>query len=304
MRYRKRQRQQSKHYQGTSSIASLIAIAVGSVLLMSIVPVLIKWIQVNPTTIGIVRLAVAFTGMLLFSFAFRKKVIANKNDLKWLVLLGAVFAIHWYSYFVSIKLATASLAAIGVATFGIHLLILSSLIKGEKIVTTDWLAIALSIGGILIASPSTQINPAELNGFLLAILSGFLYACLPLINQRIGHLATHTRAIGQFGFALVGFLILLPSADFEISSNDWLGLLVLGILSTLIAHTLWIKVTTELPSNLTAVIYYTYIPISMLLSMLFLAEVLTWQKIVGASMIITANILVVILHKRFQKSNT
>ena len=283
---------------GSSSVGSLIIIAFISVLLMSLVPVIIKWIDANPATIGIVRLTIAVIGLVLLALALRQRIICNRTELFWLIFLGFVFAVHWYTYFLSIKLATASLAAIGVATFGIHLLILSSLIKNEKIQPSDWLAISLSFVGIIIASPKLNVDFNQLQGFMLAILSGFLYACLPLINQRISHLNTNTRAIGQFGFALLFFLFLLPSTNFNLKPTDWYGLLALGILSTLIAHTLWIKITTELPTNLTSVIYYSYIPISIVLSVIFLAEEMTWQKILGALMIISANLLVMILHKK------
>ena len=280
----------------------LIIIAIFAILLMSLEPVIIRWINVTPATIGIIRLSIAVLGIGLFAVVSRSAILVSRKDLLWLVLLGFVFALHWYSYFVSIKQADASLAAIGVATFGIHLLILSSFIKREKFNSFDILAVALSIIGIYLASPSLSLQQDKLQGFLLAIASGFLYACLPIINQQIHHVSTKTRALGQFGFALVAFLFLLPKAQFNISVSDWQGLIVLGVLSTLIAHTLWIKVSTELPANLTAVIYYCYVPITMILSFFLLKESMSWQKVIGASLIILANIMVVLLHKKAEKS--
>lgn len=281
-----------------TSITRLVMIAILAILLMSIVPVIIKWISVNPATIGIVRLLIAAGGigiMILFS---KKKLIISAKELAWLVLLGLVFSLHWYSYFWSIKKADVSLAAIGVATYGIHLLLLSSIFNKDKLSIYDVIALLLSIVGILLAAPNLELEQAKLNGFLLAVLSGFLYACLPLINQHLTHLPTNTKALGQFGFALCAFLFLLPQANFSLTSNDWLGLILLGVVSTLIGHTLWIKVTTELPTNITAVLYYAYVPIAMLLSFFFLDEDIGWQKILAAGLIISANILVILFHKR------
>lgn len=282
----------------SDSFNKLIIIAISAILLMSIVPVIIKWINVNPVTIGIVRLIIGATGIAILALLSKSKLSMTKKELAWLALLGLIFGLHWYCYFVSIKMANASLAAIGVATFGIHLLVLSSIFNSQKLYMTDILAITLALGGIYLTSPGINIAQVKLHGFLLAIISGFLYACLPIINQRIKSVPTQTKALGQFGFALLGFLFLLPQADFEVSANDWRGLLVLGVLSTLVAHTLWIKATTELPNNLTAVIYYTYVPISMLLSFFVLEESMSLQKISGAALIILANILVVLLHRK------
>ena len=281
-----------------NSFGSLILIAIFAILLMSIVPVIIKWINVNPATIGIVRLTIGAIGIGILALFSKCKLSMTKKELIWLTLLGFIFALHWYLYFVSIKMANASLAAIGVATFGIHLLVLSSLFKLQKFKIIDILAIGLALIGIYLASPSIDIDQSQLHGFLIAIVSGFLYACLPIINQRLKHIPTQTKALGQFSFALLFFLFLLPQASFDFSTNDWRGLLVLGVLCTLVAHTLWIKVTTELPNNLTAVIYYSYVPISMLLSFFVLGESMSWQKIMGAVLIISANILVVLAHKR------
>jgi drug/metabolite transporter (DMT)-like permease len=279
-----------------TSTSQLILMAIFAVILMSIVPVIIKWVNVNPATIGIVRLSIAVLGIGIFVIASKSALSLSRKDLMWLALLGLVFALHWYSYFVSIKKADASLAAIGVATFGIHLLLLSSFINSEKFRATDILAIVISIAGIYLASPKVNLQQDKLQGFLLAITSGFLYALLPIINQRINHIPTKIRALGQFGFALLAFLLLLPQANFNISLNDWKGLIVLGLLSTLIAHTLWIKVSTELPSSLTAVIYYSYVPMAMLLSFFLLNESMSWHKITGAGLIIFANIMVIMQH--------
>jgi drug/metabolite transporter (DMT)-like permease len=286
-----------------NSFSRLIVIACCAVLLMSVVPVLIKWVAATPATIGVVRLAIASLGIaLLLGFKLyvgktRFKPL-SRNEYCWLALLGLVFALHWYSYFVSIKLSSASLAAIGVATYGVHLLLLSCWFKKEKISHIDVMALGLSACGIYLASPDANFEQAQLIGFMFAVISGFLYACLPLINQRLGHLTTNTRALGQFGFALIIFLVLMPAADYNLTLRDWWGLIGLGVFSTLIGHTLWLKASTELPNNITAVIYYGYVPLAMILSVIFLDEVLTWQKILGASLIIMANILLVFLHKK------
>lgn len=281
----------------TPPIRSLLFIAISAILLMSFVPVIIRWVNANEVTIGIVRLGIGVIGLTVFVLFSKKREQLNQHDFIWLGFLGLVFALHWFTYFKSIKMANASLASIGIATFGIHLLLLNALILKEKISITDVIAVLLSFLGIYIASPEAQIEQEKLRGFLIAIFSGFLYACLPLINRKLMHLSTNTRALGQFSFALVAFLCLIPQANFDLMLTDWQGLITLGILSTLIAHTLWIKASTELPTNITAVIYYAYVPLAIFFSYVFLHEPLTWNKIVGASLIILANVIVVLLHK-------
>ena len=280
----------------------LVLIAISAILLMSFVPVTIKWISANEATIGIVRLFIGVVGIALILLYKKRSIQLTGKDWFWLVSLGLVFAFHWYTYFKSIKLSDASLAAIGIATFGIHLLILNRIFYKEKLYATDFVAVVMAIGGIYLASPSVSLDAVKLEGFWISIFSGFLYGCLPLINRQISHLTTNTRALGQFGFALAGFCFLLPQSDFNLPVNDWYGLIFLGVFSTLIAHTLWNKASTELPGNFTAVIYYLYVPMAIIMGYFFLGEPMNWEKLTGAALIIAANIWVALVHKKKQSS--
>lgn len=284
--------------QSKYSINQLILMAIISVLLISIVPVIVKWISANPATIGIVRLAIGALGIALLLLLSKQWKKIYRQELFWLVLLGITFGAHWYSYFYSIKMANASLASIGMSTFGIHLLILSSLIDKEKFKSSDIIAVIISAIGIYLASPDAKLELVKLQGFLLSIMSGLLYACLPIINKRLTRLPTNIRALGQFSFGLCIFLPLYPQTNFQLRIEDWFGLITLGIVSTLIAHTLWIKVSTELPTNITAVIYYGYVPGAMFFSYFLLNETMNWQKVVGALLIISANIMVIFWHRK------
>jgi drug/metabolite transporter (DMT)-like permease len=281
---------------------NLLMTALLAILLMSVVPVLIKWIDANEITIGIVRLFIGALGLGLLIQIKNRWVTISRQQRNWLFLLGSVFAVHWYSYFLSIKMTDASLAAIGVSTFGIHLLFLNLLFKQEIFSRIDLLAVGVCILGIILAAPTFALEPQKWLGFGISVISGFLYACLPLINKQIVEIPTQIRAFFQFGIALLIFLLFIPYATFELSTRSWQGLIMLGVFSTLIAHTLWLKVSTELPANLTAVVYYGYVPISLGLSYLLLDESLHPNKLVGAGLIIVANILVVLSHKSIKAS--
>ena len=275
----------------------LAALALLSVCLMSFVPVLIYSISANEVTIGVTRLGIAVSGIVLLMLLGRQFHRISLTELKWLILLGLAFAVHWYFYFWSIKRAGASLAAIAVCTFGIHLLFVNRLFFKEPIRRSDLLAVGVAFVGVFIATPFESGVEGQLYGFLSGLVSGLFYACLPPINRQISHLSTNYRALGQFGFGLLGFSMLWPMTDWDLTKNDWQGMVALGLVCTLAAHTLWNKVSTEMPGNFTAVIYYLYIPLAMGLSVFFLEEEVTLQMMVGAVLIVSANVIVVVFHK-------
>lgn len=260
-------------------------------------PVLVKAVQANEVTIGIVRLLIGATGIALLAKMKKQQLLAKEN-LSWLLLLGFVFAFHWYTYFKSLKLATVSLGAIGISTFGVHLLFLNRIFFKQKLQLADFIAVAVAFIGVVLVTPDGKLEPEYFNGFILAMFSGFLYACLPIINRKANHLTTEQKAFGQFGFGLIFFAPFFSLGNWELTSFDWFGLATLGIVCTLIAHTLWIKVSSELPNNITATVYYFYVPVAITFSYFFFNEVLTWQKLTGAGLIIAANITVIWLHHK------
>ena len=281
-----------------SKNTKLIFVALLSIFLMGFVPALIHGISANEATIGTVRLAIAAAGIGLIMFFAKQFKGIGRRDFIWLAILGLTFAVHWYMYFWSIKRAGASLAAIAVCTFGIHLLFVNRLFLKEPIGRTDFLAVIVAFTGVYIATPAESASLVQTYGFIVGILSGFLYACLPAINRQISHLSTNMRALGQFGFGLVGFSFIWPMTDWQLSVDDWSGLVVLGVMCTLGAHTLWNKASTELPGPLAAVIYYLYIPWAMVISVVLLDEAITWQMLLGAGLIIAANIVVALFHRK------
>lgn len=270
---------------------SLIVAALLSVLSMSLVPLIIRTTDANEYVIGIVRLGIAL--LFLSPLIFGKYQLARITRQQWwlLVAVGVIFGVHWLMYFISIKTSSASIAALAVSTYGIHLLIINWLFNRHPIRPAEWAAIALCFAGCFLVAPSFNLNDQGTRGLLIGMLSGLLYAMLPLLHQKLRSVPTMVRAWAQFAFALIVFVPMLPLAQWShLGFDDLWRLAVLGIVCTLIGHSLWVKVSTELPAVLTAVTYYLYVPIAMLASFWLLDEAMDAQKIIGAALIIGGNI--------------
>jgi len=270
--------------------------AICAVLLMGTVPVTVKYVSASEIEIGVVRLCIAVAGLSLILFARGYRWKLTKHEWRVLIILGLTFALHWYTYFKSIKLSTASIAAIGVSTFGLHIIILSRILLKQAIKKIDGFALLLAAFGIYLVLPDLNWRSEYFQGLALAIFSGFMYACLPVIHQKAISVPNSVRAWGQFSFALIPFAIFGFGESWVLESKDWYSLFYLGVVATLIAHSLWVKATTELPGRFTSIIYYLYIPMAMSLSVLILKEPLSPSMITGAMIIIGANIIVLVSH--------
>ena len=254
-----------------------------ALVLFGSIPVAVRHISANPYTIGIFRLAIA---SVVLGILLRPALPSSRRDWGRLAVIGFLFFGHWLTFFLSIKMSSASIAAIGLSTYGIFLILFSAVFGNHRLRLVEVAAVLVAAAGAILIIPQLDVSNRVTLGVLLSMLSAIFYASLPILHQRWSHLPTGTRAVGQFFFALLCFLFFLPKTDWNLRPGDWYGLLFLAIGPTLIAHTLCVRVTTALPTALTSVIYYGNIPVAVALSVILLGEPLSARTVVGALMII------------------
>jgi drug/metabolite transporter (DMT)-like permease len=257
-----------------------------ALVLFGCIPVVVKGIAANPYTIGIFRLTCATLGVGLLMAVRGQLARVAGSDLLRLAAIGILFAAHWLTLFLAIKASSASIAAIGQSTYGIHLLILGAIAGTYTLRATDVIAVLVAAAGAVAIVPQYRLANEVALGMLLATISAMFYATLPILHQRWSHMTSATRALGQFGFALLFFLCFAAKTDWHLAPRDWAGLLFLAIGVTMIGHSLWVRVTTRLSPAATSIIYYGNIPIAVLLGVVLLGEPLTARTLLGAVLII------------------
>jgi drug/metabolite transporter (DMT)-like permease len=263
----------------------LILIGVIAVLTMSAVPVLIKSSVSNEITIGLSRLAIAVAAFTPFALWRGQLLRLSARQWRQLLVIGLVFGVHWLTYFASIKLATAAIAALTILTYSVQYLILAYLFNGERVTAPEWLAIGTCFAGCVIVAPEFSLENDVSLGIAIGLFSALLYAALPLLHQRATGISTINRTWGQFAFALLIFLPFWRSSDWSFDHIELYRLLLLGTVSTVIAHGLWVKASTELPALYTSMIYYLYLPGALIGSVIFLDEEITTAKVLGCTLV-------------------
>jgi drug/metabolite transporter (DMT)-like permease len=262
-----------------------------AILLFGCIPVVIKMVSANPYTIGIFRLAVA-TFVLATFMAIRGELRrVARHDLIRLAVIGFLFFAHWLTLFFAVKISSASIGAIGLSTYGADLLLLSIFFAGERPRPIVIIAVLLAGTGAVLVVPTFNLSNTTALGMLLGCASALMYASLPLLHQRWSQIPTGIRTLGQFGFALLFFSLFITKTNWNLTPRDWGGLLFLAIGVTLIAHSLWVRVTTRLSPSATSILYYANIPIAISLSVLILGEPLTIRTLSGAALIITSGLI-------------
>jgi drug/metabolite transporter (DMT)-like permease len=262
-----------------------------TILMMGAVPIIIRHVPANPWTIGLMRLGVATAGMAIIVSLTRRWVTPTLREWRALALIGVLFAAHWALYFISIKVSSAAIAVIGQSTFGVHLVVLGGVIGHHEVERADLVAVAMAVAGSLMVAPRWSLQDADTVGLLLGIVSSFFYAFLPILHQRIAHMSSAMRVLGQFGFGLLVFLPSLPAAEWRFSGGDWFWLMVLAVVCTLVQHTLWTRLTTRLPTLTTSVLFYLAVPVTLVFGVVMLGERVTGWMLAGAGLIVSGNLL-------------
>lgn len=271
--------------------------AIVALLLFGCIPVVVRMISANPYTIGVFRLALA-TVVLGAIMAMRGQLRrVSKQDLLRLAVIGFLFGAHWLTLFFAVKVSSASIGAIGLSTYGVDLLILGILFAGDRPRVTLIAAVLLAAAGAVLVVPAFDLRNDTALGMLLACVSALMYASLPLLHQRWSHIPTGTRTLGQFGFALLFFSLFVTKTEWQLAPRDWAGLLFLAIGVTLIAHSLWVRVTTRLRPSTTSILYYGNIPVAIALGVLLLDEPLTVRTMSGAALIIAGGVIGAASHR-------
>lgn len=278
-------------HSSSRGLAATLLQAFVAVSLFGCIPVLVKLVSANAWTIGVVRLSVATAGLFVLIRMRERLPRLPRRDVLRLAVIGLIFFAHWLTYFLSIKASSASIGAIGLSTYGVYLLILGAAFGHGRLHAIDVIAVLLAIGGAVAIVPSFDLANDVTLGMALATVSAFLYATLPLLHQRWSHMPSRIRALGQFTFALVFFLLFLPKTDWALSARDWAGLGFLALGSTLIGHSLWVAVTTRLSPYATSIVYYGNLPVAIVLSIVVLGEALRPRTAAGAALILAGSLL-------------
>jgi drug/metabolite transporter (DMT)-like permease len=277
--------------------------ALWATLLFGSVPACIRVVHVDSYALGIWRLALAAAGMTALLMAQGRSAAAIASEVRrhWPVLtaVGICFGLHWLAYFQSIKIASASIGALGFSTCGVQLPLLGWLFGFGK---PGWSAVGgvvLAMIGSFLCVPHTGPGDGLALGMAIGVLSGTLYAALPMLHQRHAHLDNELRTWAQFTFALPVFLLTAPAADWSpISTRDFWLIIHLGLIVNLIGHYLWVQVSTELPLSLTSALGYLQLPASLAFNYAFIGEQLTPEMLLGGGCIIAGNILALGTTKR------
>lgn len=157
--------------------------------------------------------------------------------------IGAIIAMHWVTFYGSIKYSNVSVSVTCLSAIGFFTSFLEPLIVRRKIDITEVLLGLLAIAGIYLIF---NFYPEYKTGIVFGITSALLACLFPIFNKRI--LEKYTAKTATFYEMTGGFLALcfvlpfyfhfFPANYFLPTITDWGWLLVLAWICTVFAFIL------------------------------------------------------------------
>ena len=224
---------------------------------------------------------VFFSSIFLWIFLrFKKQKIRleEKSDYLWMVGAGAVLAIHWSSYMQSIQSSTVAVGTLTVSTFPVFVIFLEPYLFHEKLKKSDVFCTLMMLVGVFFIVPAFQMDNQITQGVLWGLLNRRFSSRYPATLVSLYEQGTATIVLIPMMFVLKPVITL---ADAGV-------LMMLGIIFTAVAHSLFISGLRTVKVRIAGILSGLEPVYGTLSAFLFLKEVPSFRECLGGVIILAA----------------
>ena len=271
--------------------AALVALH-ASVALFGFAALFGKWIALPATVIVLGRTAIAAATLAAVARMGRERPGFPDAGLAW---NGPLLAVHWVSFFAAIQVSGVAVGLLGYASFPVFVLLLERERLAREARPLAAFTALLAVAGLIALVPDFSWSSSALRGLALGLVSGFTFAWLAVRNRRLVSDRSATRiALWQNVFAAAS---LLPIVALYEHGSRWppladVGLLiVLGVICTGLAHTLFIASMRRVSAHAASVVATLEPVYGIALAAWLLHEIPDARTIVGGALIMAAALL-------------
>jgi drug/metabolite transporter (DMT)-like permease len=247
-----------------------------------------RFLPLTPVLIVFGRVVFASLTLLLAAL-LRRDILRPVSQLNLLAFaaLGVLLALHWTTFFQSVQTGGVALALITFSTFPVFVAFLEPLFFHEKLHASDVVLAALALAGVALLTPCFELRDRATKGVLWGVASGLTFALLSLLNRRfVRHHSSLTLALYQDLFAAVALLPFALADWPAFTLQDVLLLVVLGVLCTAVAHSLFIAGMHGVSARTASMIACLEPVYGTLLAMLFLRDIPSLRTVGGGILIL------------------
>jgi drug/metabolite transporter (DMT)-like permease len=236
-----------------------------AVFLAGFTAILGKLINLHEGMLVWYRMLITVITLLAFLY-FRKELqkVSLNACLKFFGV-GAIVALHWVTFYGSIKYSNVSVSLTCLSAIGFFTAFFDPIIMRKRIDIIEVILGLLAIAGIYLIF---DFYPEYKMGILFGIISAMLASLFPIFNKNLlQHYSSKTVTLYEMGGGLIAltfimplYLILFPAEYYLPTTTDWLWLFVLAWLCTVFTFILALNALKKI-SPFTANLAYNLEPV-------------------------------------------
>jgi drug/metabolite transporter (DMT)-like permease len=271
--------------------AQIIAIAALAILAVAwgAIPL---FVRNDVPSIQLVGARVTFGAIALVGAGVAARRMTIPRVRRWrLVLSGVLLALHWVTFFESIKLTTVAVALAILYLGPIAAAILAGPMFNERVDRRIWLALGVAVlGTLLVVQPwvSGDVDPF---GIAMAALSAALLAGVMLAGKPVAKdLGGLTMATGEL---IVASVLLAPATYAALTENGEyiVNFLILGVLFTGLAGFVFWEAMRHVPVAAVSVVMYLEPASAVVWAAVFLEETPNVVAWIGVALVILGGLI-------------
>ena len=256
-----------------------------------------RYIDLSPVLLAFYRAVLSIPVLLVMVKLNVKSEQIEKTSVLLYALSGILIGLAWLALFYGYKYTSISSAVIIYNMCPIYVMLAAPFILKEKLSVLHICIIFVSFIGLILIVGMVEFNRSNVFGMALSGVSGVLYAVIVLINRKIkvkleSTIATLIQMIAAV-LALIPFVLLEDNASdfFLLDIRGILLTIILGVVHTGFAYSLYFSTYHQLKSI--EIVSYSYLePVfGIILSMLFVGEVLRIEQFIGGVLILGSTYL-------------
>ena len=277
---------------------------ISSMLIFGTIGIFVRYIPLPSSIIALARAVIGVLFLIFFMIIRGKKVKWKdiRNNLFLLLFSGVLIGINWILLFESYRYTTVATATLCYYLAPVFVIVLSPFILREKITARKILCVLIALIGMFFVSGVSTSGISGIKGILYGIGAAVLYAIVVLCNQKIQDISAYDKTVTQLTASAI---VLLPYVFFTENINAIsisfieLGLLiVVGILHTGIAYTLYFASMKDLNAATIAIFSYIDPVVAIILSVILLRENMGITGVLGAVLILGATLFSSLLERK------
>lgn len=259
-----------------------------AVLLFGMAGILAK--SVTVPAVGITFGRVLFSSVTLFVYiklTGASFALDSKRDMHLLMASGVVLAFHWWSFLQSVKISTVAIGTITFSSFPLFVTFMEPVFWNTRLTAKNVICALFMLAGVFITIPQFSVDNTYTMGIIVGMLSAFSYAVLTLLNKNFSQKYPGTKI--SFYEQATATVVLLPVVlmrHIRPAPQDILLILVLGIVTTALAHTLYISSLRNIPARLAGIVSSMETVYGILFAFVLLGETPSLREIAGGIVIL------------------